>query len=155
MSAPESLEKLVGQWRGTGTLFQPWTTPAESKYESTAMVALAALGKFITIAYKWVEGEKPQEGLLLLGCENKNEEVSYIWIDSWHMSDKAMVCKGKIDSEGVITLVGSYEAPPGPDWGWRTVIVPVSDESFKILMYNVTPEGEEAIAVENLYSRTG
>jgi len=71
------------------------------------------------------------------------------------MSDKAMVCKGKIDGDGVITLVGSYEAPPGPDWGWRTVIEPVTDDSFKLLMYNITPEGEETIAVENRYSRAG
>ena len=155
MSAPKSLEKLVGQWSGTGALFQPWTTPSKSKYESTATIAPAALRKFITIAYKWAEGEKPQEGLLLLGCENKNEEVSCTWIDSWHMSDKTFLCKGKIDLAGVITLVGSYEAPPGPDWGWRTVIEPVSDDSFKILMYNITPDGEEMIAVENRYSRAG
>ena len=91
----------------------------------------------------------------MLGSENSNEDVSCTWIDSWHMSDRSIVYTGKIDPAGVITLVGSYEAPPGPDWGWRTVIEPVSEDSFKILMYNVTPEGEEAIAVENWYSRAG
>jgi len=42
---------------------------------------------------------------------------------------------------------GSYAAPPGPDWGWRTVIEIPDDDSFRMVMYNVSPEGKEELAV--------
>jgi hypothetical protein len=54
---------------------------------------------------------------------------------------------------GKIDLRGSYEAPPSPDWGWRFVINAPSDIELKLVMYNVSPEGEEELAVEANYKR--
>ena len=51
------------------------------------------------------------------------------------------VVKGKYD-------VGS-DAPP---WGWKTVFELI-DDHLKITAYNVTPDGQEAKAVETKYSR--
>jgi Protein of unknown function (DUF1579) len=153
MSAPESLKKMAGNWTGTSRLYRPWLSPeaSESESESTASVALAARGKFAVIEYTWAVDGEPQAGLMLLGCENGDDEVTCTWIDSWHMSDKSLACGGKVDASGAVSVLGSYAAPPGPDWGWRTVVAPGPDGSFAIIMYNISPEGEEALAFENRY----
>jgi hypothetical protein len=51
------------------------------------------------------------------GCDG----VLAAWTDSWHMDHKLMVCRGDIDATS-LRLLGTYAAPPGPDWGWRIVI---------------------------------
>jgi hypothetical protein len=153
MSAPQSLEKLIGHWTGTSRLYRPWLDPPETESESSAIVDEVAMGKFVTIEYTWALDGQPQAGFMLLGCENNNEEVKATWVDSWHMSDKSMVCEGGIDVNEVINIRGSYPAPPGPDWGWRIVIEATSDNSFIIVMYNITPDGEEMVAVESRYVR--
>lgn len=53
---------------------------------------------------------------------------------------------------GVIDVRGSYAAPPGPDWGWRFIIAP-AQMSLGLVMYNITPAGQEALAVEASYVR--
>jgi hypothetical protein len=60
---------------------------------------------------------------------------------------------GAIDATGKIDLRGSYEASPCPDWGWRFVINAPSDNELKLAMYNVSPEGDEELAVAANYKR--
>ncbi len=152
MSALDSLAHLVGEWTGSSRL---WLSPTDTAHasSSTASVTLEAMGKFVTIKYTWAFDNEPQEGLLLLGYEKEHDTVKSVWIDSWHMSDKFMVCQGNTEGGGVISIRGSYPAPPGPDWGWRMVIDPEGGDSFRIVMYNVSPDGEEALAVEAIYAR--
>jgi hypothetical protein len=50
---------------------------------------------------------------------------------------------------------GSYAAPPGPDWGWRTDVTP-NAERLRVVMHNVWPEaqgGKEELAVEAVSTR--
>jgi hypothetical protein len=70
------------------------------------------------------------------------------------MSDKFMRCSGGDIGNGVVSIKGSYSAPPGPDWGWRTVIEPAGGETFRLVMYNIAPGGGEELAVEAVYSRS-
>jgi len=154
MSAPESLRRLVGEWTGTNRL---WLSPEENprRSDSTATVALAAGGQAVTISYTWSFDGQPQEGILILERDKDGSKMEAVWTDSWHMSDKLMVCEGSLDEKGVASVTGSYAAPPGPDWGWRTSVGPGEGGSFHIRMYNITPEGQEALAVEAIYSRRG
>ena len=64
-----------------------------------------------------------------------------------------MVCEGKVDEEGIVCVRGTYSAPPGPDWGWQITIEPESEEVFRFLMHNITPEGKKELAVEVMYSQ--
>ncbi|HVF91713.1 MAG TPA: DUF1579 family protein [Blastocatellia bacterium] len=152
MSAPESMQKLVGSWTGTSRLYRPWLSPQESESGSTASVALEARSEFITIRYTWAADGRPQEGLLLLGSD-KDDAAQAVWVDSWHMSEKFMICVGSISNGGMLDILGSYSAPTGPDWGWRIVIEPGEQGSFELVMYNVSPDGEESLAFKNRYER--
>lgn len=149
MSVPELLEILVGKWRGTNRLHTTWI-PENPVREtiSIATVELTARGRFLKIEYDWMFEETLQEGLILIGDEKASDSIKAFWIDSWHLSDKFMVSEGGRQLDGSISLKGYYAVPDHPDWGWRTVIETGKENVFRIVMYNVTPEGEETLAVE-------
>ena len=147
------LAALAGRWRGTSRLFTPWTTPAEHDSETTAVVMPVGRGNFVTVAYTWAHEGKPCSGLLLIGRETKREVAHASWVDSWHQHEHPLTCVGEVDAAGALSVRGSYPAPEGPDWGWRIAIDAPDAASFRIRMYNVTPEGEEMPAVESRYVR--
>jgi hypothetical protein len=89
----------------------------------------------------------------LLGYDEQQKMATAAWVDSWHMSSKIMACEGAIDPQGAIDIRGSYEAPPGPDWGWRIVITPKSGKELQLVMYNISPEGVEELAVQADYKK--
>jgi len=152
MSAVAHLADLAGDWAGSSLL---WLRPDEPVRESetTACVGMVARGQFLTIHYTWAEEGEPQDGLLLFGAGSKPDAVSAVWVDSWHMGSKFMVCEGAARADGTLSATGSYEAPPGPDWGWRIELEPVHPDSFRIIMFNILPDGTEARAVEASYAR--
>ena len=114
MAIPSILTNLTGRWQGPNRL---WLNPSEPVRESvaTAVCQSVAQGKFFELHYTWAESGQPQAGMLLLG-QNK-EQLSATWVDSWHMQDLMMQCTGTA-ANGVVSVKGSYAAPPGPDWGW-------------------------------------
>ena len=63
-----------------------------------------------------------------------------------------MLSDGTANDDGSVSVKGFYKVPDHPDWGWKTVIVP-GDASLKIVMYNVSPEGIEELAVETDFWR--
>jgi len=152
MSLDQKLSGLVGEWKGTNRLHTTWMPVKLQKSDSIAAVRSKMNGQFLTIEYAWAfEGEK-QEGLLILGCDSKSDAVQAVWTDSWHSKDTLMLCNGTIDADGRISVVGSYAVPEHSDWGWRTEIIP-GENAFRYAMYNVTPEGEEEIAIETDFQR--
>jgi hypothetical protein len=149
MSVPEKLAKLVGKWHGINRLHTTWI-PENPVREtaSRAFIELTARGRFLKIEYDWTFDNGLQEGLILIGDERDSDSVKTFWIDSWHLSDKFMVSEGRRKNAAAISVKGFYTVPDHPDWGWRTDLTAEGDDSFKITMYNVSPEGEEALAVE-------
>ncbi len=124
-----------------------------SETDSTAKIELTARGRFIKIEYDWTFENLPQEGLILIGNENETDLIKAFWIDSWHLSDKFMVSEGHIGADGLISLKGFYAVPNNQDWGWRTNIEAKSKDIFEIIMFNISPEGEETLAVEMMFMR--
>jgi Protein of unknown function (DUF1579) len=154
MNFNEILNKLVGKWHGINRLHTTWVKENPvSETNSSAVIELTARGRFLKIEYDWTFEDSPQEGLILIGNENESDSIKAFWIDSWHLSDKFMVSEGRLDENDVISLKGFYTVPDNPDWGWRTIIEPESNNSFKITMCNVSPEGEESLAVEMKFNR--
>lgn len=153
MSVPENFKKLIGEWRGFNKLYLSWIREAPFDSASKAVIALSAKGIFLKIEYDWFYEEKPQEGLILIGKEKDSGLIKSFWIDSWHLSDKFMVSEGDFKSDEAISVKGYYAVPNHPDWGWRTIIESENKDSFNLTMYNVSPEGEESLAVEASYKR--
>jgi hypothetical protein len=153
MKLIEVQDQLLGDWTGSNLLRLSWLTLSDYHSSSRLSVAPVAKGKFLSFTYMWSHENVSHEGLILLGYDDQQEMATAAWVDSWHMSSKIMSCQGKIDEQGAIVLRGSYEAPPGPDWGWRIVITPKSGSGLQIVMYNITPEGAEDLAVQADYKR--
>ena len=152
MTFEELKTVFVGEWQGTKQLyFGPPPAPAISSPSKLRAVAVAG-GNFLQFDYRWsYEGEE-QSGVLLFGCDEENA-ASAAWVDSFHMSSKIMSSTGAADA-GAIDVRGSYAAPPGPDWGWRTIIRSASANEFQLVMHNISPEGQEDLAVQIDYTRS-
>ena len=152
MSAIADLLSLAGKWTGTYRLIVEPTEPARVS-PSTASVAPIAEARFVRLDYDWEEKGRRQDGSLLVGYEKERGVVTAVWVDSWHMSNKVMICEGTAEAGGTVEVQGSYAAPPGPDWSWRTVVGPGPDGTLRMIMYNVSPDGREDLAVEAVYTR--
>src|SRR5687768_3937574 len=151
MSGRHSLAGLAGRWGGRSRLcLRPDDPGAESGSEME--VSLVAKGKFVRVDYTWAEGGKPQEGSILFGYDGARGAATAAWVDSWHMGEKMMICAGEVRGEGVVAVTGAYEAPPGPDWGWRLELGGRGEEAV-LRMFNITPGGEEMMGVEGVYRR--
>lgn len=151
MNALERLLACAGTWRGKNRLHDPTTGQPEDSV-ATAVVTPAADKRFARVDYTWSYQGKPQEGSLLIGAEPDTGAHTAHWIDTWHMGHKVMAQQGAADDDGGIDVRGSYAAPPGPDWGWRTVIR-ADGRGLFVRMLNVTPDGDEHPAVEAEYHR--
>lgn len=151
MSAIPALTNLVGKWQGQNQL---WLAPGDPVRlsETTAEIEEIAHQQFTEMRYRWADGGKPQEGTIILGFTS--DIVKAVWFDTWHMAYQFMVCEGSADGD-FVSVKGAYAAPPGPDWGWRIAFEPRGPDAFRFTMYNITPDGQEFLAVEVLYSRTG
>jgi hypothetical protein len=147
------LAKIAGEWRGKNLLRLSWVLPPEHYSESHLVASGLADGKFATLSYSWMHDRMPQEGFFLLAMDEKGGVATGAWVDSWHQSARVMQCKGTLSAEGVLELRGSYEAPPGPDWGWRIVVSSPSADALHLSMYNCSPDGAEELAVQVEYGR--
>ena len=139
---------LVGKWQGNNQLYlnPPPAPPVSSS--SALSISPVAGGNFLQLDYNWTfEGEE-QTGVLLLGYSSEDDTATVAWADSFHMSARIMFCTGTAATDEAVKLHGTYSAPPGPEWGWRIEIQSVSEKELKIVMYNVSPEGSEDLAVQ-------
>ncbi len=151
MTLHDSLSTLTGSWTGTTRL---WLRPDMPASESVTMAEVATIagGSALSMAYDWDE-DGPQDGLLVIGEDGDDGRPGSTWIDSFHTAGKLMPLQSTLNHDGTADLLGSYAAPPGPDWGWRIVIEPGESSGFVVRMANITPDGEEYPAVESVYTR--
>lgn len=133
------------EWSGSKRL---WLAPGEEANESpsTAQIKSVVQDQFTVISYSWQFDAEPQDGIIVFRTAMGGQMTRAVWLDSWHMRNDIMVCDG-IEQGGVVSLQGSYAAPPGPDWGWRIEIEQGEPSALVIRMFNITPTGEEALAV--------
>lgn len=152
MNETAKLTEFVGQWSGMNRL---WVFPGDPVRESetNASIVFAARGTLALITYTWAYEGKAQEGVLMMRTDPNPEDVQVMWVDSWHTSNKFMQFHSQEDKEGLVAVHGTYAAPPGPDWGWRIVLKSDNTNEFHIVMYNITPDGQEALAVDARYKR--
>jgi hypothetical protein len=151
MQSSDLKATFSGDWEGTKQLYLEPPPAAPQSSPSTLSVTPVAGGNFLQLNYTWAfEGEQ-QTGVLLFGYD-EDDAASAAWVDSFHMSSKVFFCSGTV-AEGSAKMLGSYAAPPGPDWGWRITLRTVSATECQIVMHNISPEGQEDLAVQIDYTR--
>ncbi|GAB4559136.1 MAG: DUF1579 domain-containing protein [Haliangiales bacterium] len=153
------LAQLVGSWAGTAkTWFEPGKLADESPITGT--IRLAAGGRFAVHEYQTSLKDTAIEGLAIHGYHIDRARYETAWIDSFHTGTSILFSLGAEAAAGAtppaaepLSVLGHYPAGDGPPWGWRTALTMPSADQLIITHFNITPEGQEAKAVEISYRR--
>ena len=149
--APE----LIGRWEGTGRLW--WNGPPDPPaFEEpvTATIEPVLAGRWLRHEYETTIDGVTHSGTALVGTVPPRAIWQIAWIDSFHTSGSgAMLSEGPIVRDGPIDVLGSYPDGDGVAWGWRTELAPAGADALRIRHWNVTPDGQAALAVEFAYTR--
>lgn len=155
MALPHPFRDLSGEWKGKKCVYLNGEDGPVHESRARLTIAAAARDCYLMLAYTWKFEAAPHEGVLLLGYDAQQNAATAAWGDSWHMSRKIMHCKGEITADGIFDVHGSYEAPPGPDWGWSIRMAVAKLDTLNVEMFNHSPDGERSIAVRAAFARVG
>jgi len=151
MSDPESspahrlLARMEGTWEGTArTWYEPGKLADTSPIKGTVRPVLG--GRFFLHEYEGALSGARMVGWALFGHDLARKVTTMAWVDTYHMGTGTMLSEGGPPGEDAL---GSYADPSGgPDWGWRTRVEVRGPDDLVLTHFNITPNGEEAPAVE-------
>ena len=148
-----ALNAITGNWEGTAsTYFEPPKVEDASPVTGTIKPVLG--GRFVMHEYTSAFKGDPTSGIMIIGYHIGFDQYQCAWVDSFHMSTGILFSESAATQEHFAAL-GHYKAPGYPDtWGWRTEIIQPSANELLIRAYNISPDGEEALATEINYKRT-
>jgi hypothetical protein len=147
------LKSLVGSWEGT---CRTWLEPGKLADESSIKGKFRAIldGPFVRHEYEATLQGRPRHGEETIAFNSITQRFQISWIDDFHMNYAIMFSEGGSSGRGFV-VSGKYDVDPKlPPWGWKTVFEMIDDDHLKITAFNVTPDGQEAMAVETKYRRT-
>ena len=133
-----------------------WLEPGKLEEETDIVGSMSLVQGWAFLQHDYVGScmEKIQSGVALFGYSCGEDRWTAAWTDSFHNGTRIMFSQGEHRGDlSRIDVFGAYPAPPGPDRGWRTMVELISTDHLVITHFNVTPDGEEAKAVEIDYRR--
>jgi hypothetical protein len=158
------LARMAGEWEGVYRLwFERDMLAAESGQRGSLRPLLG--GRFLLHEYEWEFDGRRYAGVAIIGYHIDEKRWECAWVDSFHTGSSILFSQTASRTASQVangaepdhfTVLGSYgdgQTPPGPRWGWRTEIEQPDDDHLVITMTNISPEGEEAKAVEVEYAR--
>ena len=151
MTPTELFQQLVGKWEGT---CRTWFEPGKLADESSVAGEFVAVmrDKFLRHLYTGSMQGKARQGEDLLAFNSVRSIFQSAWLDSFHMNYALLISEGPATERG-FSVLGHYDIPDNPPWGWRTEFDLLSDNELTISAYNIMPGEPEALAVETKYRR--
>jgi Protein of unknown function (DUF1579) len=146
------LARMAGQWQGRFRLWFEPGEPAEDTVQSGSIRVLLG-GRVLLHEYSGHCNGETMEGVALIAHHLDERRYETAWAESFGTGTSIMFSTG-VSGDPRLSMLGSYsDGQGGPRWGWRTEIEQPDDDTLDLRMYNITPAGEEALAVEVNYRR--
>jgi hypothetical protein len=146
------LARMAGQWQGRYRLWFEPGEPAEDSVQSGSISVLLG-GRVLLHEYSGHCNGETMEGVALIAHHLDERRYETAWAESFGTGTSIMFSTGT-SGDPRLSMLGSYaDGQGGARWGWRTKVEQPDDDTLELRMYNITPGGEEALAVEVNYRR--
>jgi hypothetical protein len=141
-------QQLTGNWIGTNCLYLEGADGPKLESPSHLTASIVVSG-FLEVRYDWAYEAKQKQGLIVFGDDAKQATVA--WIDSFHTAKRVMHFLGASEANAV-SVKGTYSVGEGPEWGW-SIRLELAGAELRLTMFNISPEGQEYLAVLAVYQR--